>query len=206
MYGKGLWGVLAGMLTVSVLSGPVGNSSLNQLAQALGNGQVDAQGKVVIDGGMRTSMESAFEQYMRTSGESDANAVINNVMQGALASAEAEASGIAQHVQSNQNAKKGKHEEIAELRDIITEGRYPADHTYSDEKCNEVAVRLGSKKEAVTLLQNQESMLQTITDTSSQLQLQLQDAMNQQQQAIQILSNIMKNQHDTLKAIIRNMR
>ncbi len=43
-------------------------------------------------------------------------------------------------------------------------------------------------------------------DTGQKLQLQLQDAMNQQQQAMQILSNLMKNQHDTLKAVIQNLR
>ena len=53
---------------------------------------------------------------------------------------------------------------------------------------------------------NSEAVLQTMTDMSQQLQLQLQDAMNKQQQAMQVLSNIMKNQHDTLKAIIQNMR
>ena len=47
---------------------------------------------------------------------------------------------------------------------------------------------------------------QTMADMSQQLQLQLQDAMNKQQQAMQILSNIMKNQHDTLKSIINNMK
>ena len=47
---------------------------------------------------------------------------------------------------------------------------------------------------------------QTMSYISQQLQLQLQDAMNKQQQAMQTLSNIMKNQHDTLKSIIQNMR
>ena len=51
-----------------------------------------------------------------------------------------------------------------------------------------------------------DSTYQTMSDMSQQLQLQLQDAMNKQQQAMQILSNIMKNQHDTLKSIIRNMK
>ena len=60
-----------------------------------------------------------------------------------------------------------------------------------------------------TLTNNQRDLdrtYQTMSDMSQQLQLQLQDAMNKQQQAMQILSNIMKNQHDTLKSIIQNMK
>ena len=41
---------------------------------------------------------------------------------------------------------------------------------------------------------------------STRLKLDLQDAMNKQQQAMQILSNIMKNMHDIAKAIIQNMK
>jgi len=36
--------------------------------------------------------------------------------------------------------------------------------------------------------------------------LELQDVMQKQQRAMQMLSNIMKSQHDTAKAIIRNLR
>ena len=54
--------------------------------------------------------------------------------------------------------------------------------------------------------QDIEGTLQTMTDMSQQLQLQLQDAMNKRQQSMQVLSNIMKNQHDTLKSIINNLK
>lgn len=47
---------------------------------------------------------------------------------------------------------------------------------------------------------------ETMADMSQQLSLQLQDAMNKQQQAMQIMSNIMKAQHDTLSSIIRNLK
>jgi hypothetical protein len=46
----------------------------------------------------------------------------------------------------------------------------------------------------------------TMTDMSQQLQVQLQDAMNKQQQSMQILSNIMKNLQDTQKDLIRNIK
>ena len=36
--------------------------------------------------------------------------------------------------------------------------------------------------------------------------ISLQDAMNKQAESMQLMSNIQKSQHDTLKAIINNMR
>ena len=51
-----------------------------------------------------------------------------------------------------------------------------------------------------------DGIVQTMTDISQQLQLQLQDAMNKQQQSMQTMSNIMKNQHETLKSVIDNLR
>ncbi len=54
--------------------------------------------------------------------------------------------------------------------------------------------------------QDTDGIMQTITDISQQLQLQLEEAMNKQQQLMQTMSNIMKNQHDTLNSIIRNMK
>ena len=51
-----------------------------------------------------------------------------------------------------------------------------------------------------------EEHLQSTGDDGQMMQMQLQDAMNKQQQAMQTLSAIMKAQHDTLKAIISNMR
>jgi hypothetical protein len=47
---------------------------------------------------------------------------------------------------------------------------------------------------------------ETVSDMSQLDQLALQDAMQKQQQMLQTISNIMKNQHDTLKAIIQNLR
>ncbi len=47
---------------------------------------------------------------------------------------------------------------------------------------------------------------ETLTDMTQQMQLDLQDTLQKQQEFIQTISNIMKNQHDTLKAIINNMR
>jgi hypothetical protein len=47
---------------------------------------------------------------------------------------------------------------------------------------------------------------ETVGDDSQLDSIELQDKMQKQQQFIQTISNIMKSQHDTLKAIIQNLR
>jgi hypothetical protein len=47
---------------------------------------------------------------------------------------------------------------------------------------------------------------ETIADMSELDQLKLQDTEQKQQQLVQTISNIMKSSHDTLKAIIQNLR
>jgi len=75
------------------------------------------------------------------------------------------------------------------------------------DKFDKYALLLKQKEKSLTDNDRDiDGTLQTMTDMSQQLQLQLQDAMNKQQQSMQILSNIMKNQHDTLKNIIKNLK
>lgn len=47
---------------------------------------------------------------------------------------------------------------------------------------------------------------ESIHKLADELILNLQDAMQKNQQVMQMLSNIMKNMHDTTKSIIQNMR
>lgn len=63
-----------------------------------------------------------------------------------------------------------------------------------------------SEKDTASIENDVENQMQTMADMSQQLSLQLQDAMNKQQQAMQTMSNIMKAQHDTLASIIRNLK
>jgi len=55
-------------------------------------------------------------------------------------------------------------------------------------------------------MRTMEKQYQTASDMTQMMQMELQDAMNKQSQAIQTLSAILKSQHDTVKAIIQNMR
>jgi len=47
---------------------------------------------------------------------------------------------------------------------------------------------------------------ETMSDLSQMLQMQLQDAMNKQAQAMAMISNIMKRSHDTAMSIINNLK
>ena len=48
--------------------------------------------------------------------------------------------------------------------------------------------------------------MNSLGDMSQLQQLELQDALQKEQQAIQMISNIMKMQQDTLKRIIQNLK
>jgi len=120
-------------------------------------------------------------------------------------SAETDALDYANQIQENLDAKKSLRETISELRNIITDDRWPVKFSYYDEN-DVVTVVLSSVKDAMVLEQELEQKLQTISDMTQMMQLDLQDAMQKQNQAMQTLSAIMKSQHDTLKAIISNMR
>ena len=72
-----------------------------------------------------------------------------------------------------------------------------------DVDINALSARLKRELKLMGDLQKESNLLADMNDLD---RMQLQDAMNKQQQAMQMLSNIMKNAHDTLKAIIQNMR
>ena len=61
----------------------------------------------------------------------------------------------------------------------------------------------GELANKINMLQQE---LNTISDMNQLDRIKLQDAQQKLQQVYQAISNIMKNQHDTLKAIINNMR
>lgn len=51
-----------------------------------------------------------------------------------------------------------------------------------------------------------EDELQTMSDMTAMQAMELQEAMQRQAQTLQLLSNMMKSQHETLKAIINNLK
>ncbi len=126
-------------------------------------------------------------------------------LQKELEIAEADVLDLANQLQAHLDAQASLRETISELRDIISDDNWSIRFVYYIE--NDVVTSvLSSAKDAMTLEQELEQNLQTMSDMTQMMQLDLQDAMNKQAQAMQTLSAIMKSQHDTLKAIINNMR
>jgi hypothetical protein len=164
---------------------------------------------------LRRKLASVVESHAARTGERDAAAVMQDIMTMAMAGTEADVAKMAVRVQANLEAKARLREDMAALRDIIADGTFPVEFGYTHATVNEAGgdlvataktVTLAGAEQARALLKDLNDTLQTMTDMGQMLNLALQDAMQKQQQVMQMLSAIMKNQHDTLKAIIQNMR
>lgn len=123
-----------------------------------------------------------------------------------------EISEIANKIANNNKARAGIREEIVMLHDYLA--CWPADGSYqtitwTDWSENYVPFERTeslTKKGVENLIRSMEDKLYTFTEILQDLNLQLQKAIAQQAQIMQIQSNIMKTKHDTLKSIISNLR
>jgi len=159
----------------------------------------------------------AFRPSIRNAGSLDARALVGSKTasrrRSAMITVAAEkglpatsATSAAIMLQSTNDLKLALRMDILEVQEAIAEDVWPTEVTVTNAEGKEVLVTLTSRDEAQNLLETLEQRLNQASDLSQQQQLALQDAQSQQAQAMQTISNIMKNQHDTLKAIIQNLR
>lgn len=101
---------------------------------------------------------------------------------------------------------------LARLFREVTLSRKPADKE-EELVCYELCIPetappagTSSFEQLDALTSRYEVELQTVGDDSELSLVALQQAMNQQSQLLQTLSSILKNQHDTAKSIIQNMK
>ena len=127
-------------------------------------------------------------------------------LQKQLASAETETMNFANKLQTSLDAKAALREDISELRDAISNNVWPIKFTYATQSGDSTTVALVSIRDATSLLVKLESQHQTMGEDTKLMQLELQNAMQKQQQALQTLSNILKTYHDTAKSIINNLK
>ena len=121
-------------------------------------------------------------------------------------------SEIANKIANNNKARAEIREEILMLKDYLND--WPTDGetrtiTWTEWSENYVPFEYTATltKEGVkNLISNMENQLNRFTDIMYDLNLQLQEAMTEQAEVMQMMSSVMKTQHDTLKAIIRNLR
>jgi len=153
-------------------------------------------------------LSQAFDPYIVSLEETHAEMITQNTMMMSLQQTEEEVKDLALEIEGNNKAKADLRETITYLRELAADPNttYPVTVRYYDTAGNAVKSAVNSAKEAILLADRLESTLATMSDMSQMMQLELQDAMNKQAQAMQTLSAIMKSQHDTLKAIISNMR
>jgi hypothetical protein len=134
----------------------------------------------------------------------------NFSMASVISTSDAELKDLANKLQKANHAKIGIREDIAMLREIVTKNEYPTEVTWRDWSFDFVAFEItqtvNSPEELINIIDNLEAKLHAIADAANALMLEMQKKQTQSQAAFQIISNIMKNQHDTLKAIISNMR
>jgi len=70
----------------------------------------------------------------------------------------------------------------------------------------DIGTRYSTKTETESRLLETLAFAEIVSEMSELDQLALQDELQKQQQLLQTISNIMKSSHDTLKAIIQNLR
>ena len=127
-------------------------------------------------------------------------------------SSSTEISEIANKIASNLNAKNEIREQILMFQDLLTywpEGVTSQTITWTDWSESYVPFERTenlTKKEVENLIIYLEDKLHRMNDALTDLNFQLQQAMNDQAQIMQMHSSIMKAQHDTLKSIISNLR
>jgi len=150
---------------------------------------------------------SSLEQYVQSLDEINVEMATQNIMFLSMQQVEEELTDLALKIQENNDARADLRQIIAELRNLAADpdSEYPVSLTYPLNGKTETTT-VNNAEEALALADKLESQLTILSDDSQMMQMELQDMMQKQQQAMQILSAIMKTQHDTLKAIINNMR
>lgn len=163
----------------------------------------------------------AFEQYATTQAEPVMEDACNGVIYMALGGAESDLYDIAAELQGNIDNKNSLRSELTEAKEDLAdfrgqladkEGDGPWTFEVRDENGKYVEKSMtrtqaeayqGALEKKVTDIENN---YQNASDLTPMLQMRVQEAQQKYMQAMQMLSNMIKNWHDTAKAIIQNMR
>jgi hypothetical protein len=150
---------------------------------------------------------SAIEADVKLLGSRDPEVVSALLLQGA---ADRQAERLAAAAKAAEQARlrsKRLRESITGLKDLLSSWGSQRSQTVSwTEADGRELTGVLTKSEAETLLARLEPELETASDKGEMTQIDLQDALNEQTQALQTLSSISKTMHDTAKAIIDNIK
>ena len=127
--------------------------------------------------------------------------VVENAMNSALSGVQSDMVDWANRVNDTNTKKKELREDIAEIREAMTEGNYPVTVTVEGQP-----VEITTNEQAESLLSNLEEKMQTYGDDAQMQQLMLQDMLQKQTQIFHMMTNLLKVWHETQMAIIRNLK
>ena len=164
----------------------------------------------------RQILKAAMDKTAIITNATDAEILMQNTMYASMYGIKEELNQIAVQVSTSNHVKAILREEIALLKDLLSD--WPDDGSVQEityRECVKLSdgsyeiietTRVMSKRQVEKLIENMETQLNTIADMNQMDMLALQDAMNKQAQLMQMMSNIMKQMHDTANAIIRNLK
>lgn len=167
-----------------------------------------------LPAGFRSSLERSVSEYVQATGERDVEKIVAAVTALSMVDVELNAQAAGQKVQQCNEAKSDIRETITLLQDVLAKSSLPVTFkmktfTIGGDCGVETAetTKTFSTKEAVeSEIQMLESKLQQLGDCTQMLQVDLQGKLQKSQQMIQTISNIMKSIHDTLAAIVQNLK
>ncbi|MEO1170888.1 MAG: hypothetical protein AAFX94_02400 [Myxococcota bacterium] len=174
-------------------------------------------GETVISGATQAA-EEAVEVYITGTGKTNRDEAENAIMGAALFSFEQDIMRFAEDLQYKLDVRSNVNVEKTELDEMLAEWpEVPTDHeeefTYTQVIENEdgsistleVTESL-SKEEAEALSTELGHQIDRLDDTTELQKYDLQELYSGWQRAYQMLSEILKNMHDTQKAIIQNAK
>ncbi len=198
---------------------PEGQTRLAQAGNDFVNSLVASKGKLETEDTKSTFVQS-FAEFIDVTNQSNEKEATNGMIMMGLAESQTDIKRFAQDLKGNIESKRAKREEISDVRETISD--YPkgwsqvgttddgkpilkTTFTYTDEEGVTKTKEL-DKEGALGLVKTMESQLSTIGDMTQEMQLNLEQALQKEQQFYQLISNIMKIMNDTAKSIIQNVK
>ena len=162
---------------------------------------------------LEESLSHAAEQYIITTGQQNVDQVTTGLMYMAVDGVNNVVLDLAGELKSNLDAARSKREEIAEFRNTMADwaedGPQTQEFSWStfdgEGQVIEHTEEL-TRDQAEAKMSELEGLLQSFNDLDQDFQFRLQQAYQNQQQAMQLISNTDKMFHDTAKSILNNLR
>lgn len=171
--------------------------------------------KSSVSSGLTGALNQTLEVFMVDSLPVMHGEVVQGIMFGAMAGIEQDVADFAHMVQGNQEAAAELRTDITELREMISDWPEGSTQHFTWHECESMpdgSVRVVEKEgeltkdQAVALMDKLESQKTNITETTEMQKFDLQTMTHNYQQGLQVLSELMKAQHDSLMRIIQNAK